>query len=118
MNVNWLREHCLAFPGATENVQWGSDLVFKVEEKMFAVTNLEPGATHVVSFKCSPEDFGELTARPGIVPAPYLARARWVALQPDAVCAEGELKALLRKSYELVVAALPKTKRLKVASGA
>ena len=42
MNVDWLRELCLSFPGATEQIQWGYDLVFKVGGKMFAVTPLEP----------------------------------------------------------------------------
>jgi predicted DNA-binding protein (MmcQ/YjbR family) len=37
MNLERLREHCLGFPGATEQVQWGADLVFKVGGKMFAV---------------------------------------------------------------------------------
>src|SRR6266513_1609391 len=42
MNVDWLREVCLSFPGATEQIQWGSDLLFKVGGKMFAATPLEP----------------------------------------------------------------------------
>lgn len=113
MNVNWLRKQCLAFPAATENIQWGNDLVFKVAGKMFAATNVEPSEL-VVSFKCTPEDFGELTSRHGIVPAPYAARYHWVALQRDADCGEAELKGLLRKSYDLVVAALPKKKRQEV----
>jgi predicted DNA-binding protein (MmcQ/YjbR family) len=29
----------------------------------------------------SPEDFEELIERPGIIPAPYSARATWVALE-------------------------------------
>ena len=38
MNVDWLRELCLSFPHATEQIQWGSDLLFKVGGKMFAAT--------------------------------------------------------------------------------
>jgi predicted DNA-binding protein (MmcQ/YjbR family) len=50
------------------------------------------------SFKCSEETFAELTERPHIVPAPYLARAKWVALErPDAI-APDELTELLRSS--------------------
>src|SRR5258707_658930 len=90
MNVDRLREVCLSFPGATEQVQWGNDLVFKVGGKMFAVTPLEP-APVCLSFKASPENFAELTERPNIIPAPYLARAQWVALQTrDALAAEGQ----------------------------
>jgi predicted DNA-binding protein (MmcQ/YjbR family) len=110
MNVDRLRETCLSFPGATEQVQWGNDLVFKVAGKMFAVTPLEP-APVVLSFKASPENFAELTERLNIIPAPYLARAQWVALQTrDAAPAE-ELARLLRESYDLVVAKLPKKTR-------
>src|SRR6266567_2726923 len=75
MNVDWLREVCLSFPGATEQIQWGSDLLFKVGGKMFAATRLEPASVWL-SFKASPENFVELTERANIIPAPYLARAR------------------------------------------
>ena len=110
MNVDWLREVCLAFPGVTEQIQWGNDLLFKVGGKMFAVTPLEP-APVCLSFKASPENFAELTERPNIIPAPYLARAQWVALQTrDALPAE-ELARLLRESYDLVFAKLPKRTR-------
>ena len=110
MNVDWLREICLSFPGATEQIQWGNDLVFKVGGKMFAVTPLEP-APVLLSFKASPENFVELTERSDIIPAPYLARAQWVALQTrDALLAE-ELARLLRESYDLVLTKLPKKTR-------
>jgi predicted DNA-binding protein (MmcQ/YjbR family) len=110
MHVDWLRELCLSFPGGTEQIQWGCDLLFKVGGKMFAVTPLEP-APVCLSFKASPETFAELTERPNIIPAPYLARAQWVALETkDALPAE-ELARLLRESYEMVFAKLPRKTR-------
>jgi predicted DNA-binding protein (MmcQ/YjbR family) len=110
MNVDWLRELCLSFPGATEQIQWGYDLVFKVGGKMFTVTPLEPAPVYL-SFKASPENFAELTERPHIIPAPYLARAQWVALETRDAVARNELAGLLRESYELVAAKLPKKTR-------
>src|SRR5260370_11657531 len=110
MNVDWLREICLSFPGATEQIQWGCDLLFKVGGKMFAVTSLEP-APVCLSFKASPENFAELTQRPDIIPAPYLAPAQWVALQTRDALPPDELARLLRDSYELVIAKLPKKTR-------
>ena len=107
MNVDWLREVCLSFPGATEQVQWGNDLLFKVGGKMFAVTPLEP-APVCLSFKASPENFADLTERPNIIPAPYLARAQWVALETKDALPRDELAHLLRESYDLVFAKLPK----------
>lgn len=115
MNVDQLRELCLSFPGTTEQIQWGYDLVFKVGGRMFAVTPLEP-APVCLSFKASPENFAELTERQNIIPAPYMARAQWVALQTrDAIAAE-ELSRLLRESYEMVLAKLPKKMRNMIAA--
>lgn len=110
MNVDWLREVCLCFPAATEQIQWGNDLVFKVGGKMFAVTPLEP-APVCLSFKVSPENFADLTERPDIIPAPYLARAQWVALQTREALPAEELARFLRESYDLVLAKLPKKVR-------
>jgi len=107
MNLEWLRRVCLSFPCATEQVQWEDDLVFKVAGKMFAVAPLIP-AKVTLSFKCTPEEFAELTEREGIISAPYMARARWVSLEPGATLPEAELHRLLRQSYDLVVAKLPK----------
>src|SRR5262249_10684714 len=111
MDVDWLRKICLALPHATEQIQWGSDLLFKVHGKMFAITPLEPAAV-CLSFKCSEETFAELTERPNIVPAPYLARAKWVALERQDAVGRDELAQLLSASYALVVARLPKKLRL------
>jgi predicted DNA-binding protein (MmcQ/YjbR family) len=110
MNVDWLRELCLSFPGVTEQIQWGYDLLFKVGGKMFAITPLEP-APVCLSFKASPEDFAELTERPNIIPAPYLARAQWVALQTRDALPAGELARLLRNSYDMIFAKLSKKAR-------
>ncbi|OLE57942.1 MAG: hypothetical protein AUG13_01500 [Chloroflexi bacterium 13_1_20CM_2_59_7] len=110
MDVDWLRELCLSFAGTTEQIQWGYDLVFKVSGKMFAVTPLEP-APVCLSFKASPESFAELTERQNIIPAPYMARAQWVALQTRDALTRDELTRLLRESYEMVFAKLPKKMR-------
>jgi len=115
MNVDWLRALCLSFPGATEQIQWGYDLLFKVGGKMFAVTPLEP-APVCLSFKASPESFAELTERPNIIPAPYLARAQWVALQTRDALPPEELARLLRDSYDMVFAKLARKTRDAVSS--
>jgi predicted DNA-binding protein (MmcQ/YjbR family) len=115
MNVEWLREVCLAFPGATEQIQWGNDLLFKVGGKMFAVTPLEPAPVWL-SLKVSPENFAELTERQDIIPAPYLARAQWVAMQTNDALSADELAGLLRESYDMVFAKLPKKIRESISS--
>ena len=80
-------------------------------------TGVEP--PHPISFKCRPDDFDELVERPGLVPAPYLARAMWVQEQGLGEALErGELERLLRTSYELVKAKLPKKTQEKLTRGA
>ncbi|MGB7467168.1 MAG: MmcQ/YjbR family DNA-binding protein [Candidatus Acidiferrum sp.] len=115
MNIDQLREICLSFGGATEQIQWGDDLVFKVAGKMFAVTPLVPGYNWL-ALKASPEGFAELTERPGIVPAPYLARAKWVAIETPNVLDAAEVATLLQTSYDLVVAKLPRRTQENLAS--
>ena len=115
MDVDQLRKICLAFPGATEQIQWGDDLLFKVAGKMFAITPLIP-APVCLSFKVTPENFTELTERPGIIPAPYLARAKWIALESRDALTPSELTPLLRASYDLVVAQLPRKTRESLAA--
>jgi len=116
MDPEWLRKLCLSFPGTTEQIQWGYDLLFKVGGKMYAVTPLEP-APVCLSFKASPEKFAELTERQNIIPAPYLARAQWVALQTRDAVGREELARLLRESYEMVLARLPAKVRNAIVDG-
>jgi predicted DNA-binding protein (MmcQ/YjbR family) len=107
MDIDWVREYCLALSHTTEKVQWGDDLVFKIGEKMYAVVALEPG-DHWLAFKCSPEEFSALVERPGIVPAPYLARAQWVALETYGALPTDEIKRLLSQAYSLIFRKLSK----------
>ena len=110
MDIDGIRKHCLSFPHTIEMVQWGADLVFKVDGKMFAVAPLEVAPVQL-SFKCTPENFVELCERPGIIPAPYMARAQWVALERLNAVSERELRDLLAQSYRLVWERLPKKRR-------
>jgi len=110
MDAIWIRDLCLSFPAVTEHVIWGSDLTFKVAGKMFAHTVLEPAPVWL-SFKATPENFYDLTERPGIIPAPYLARAQWIALETKDALSSAELSVLVRDSYDIIVAKLPKKTR-------
>ena len=113
MNHETVRQFCLAMPRVTEEVLWGKDLVFKIGGKMFAVLPLEqaPDKPLVLSFKCTPEEFAELTECAAIVPAPYAARHHWVALERFDALGQRELERLLKLAYALVFAKLPKKLR-------
>src|SRR6266850_4202966 len=111
MDAESVRKFCLSLPHVTEDIQWKTDLLFRIGNKMFAVLLLDPSYGHCMSFKCTPEMFAELTERDGIVPAPYVARYHWVALERFDALKTAELKTLLKNSYEMVLAKLPKKMR-------
>jgi predicted DNA-binding protein (MmcQ/YjbR family) len=117
MDIDDIRKHCLALPHATESMQWGADLCFKVDGKLFAVTPLEVAPVRL-SFKCTPENFVELCERTDIIPAPYMARAQWVALQSLNAVPDDELRDLIAESYRLVWERLPKKRREELTSAA
>jgi predicted DNA-binding protein (MmcQ/YjbR family) len=108
MNLESIREYCLSLPHATEQVQWGNDLVFKIGGKMFTVACLTPEASHVLSFKCTPEEFSELVEQDGIKPADYVARYHWVSLERWDALPAGDVRRLIADSYAMVREKLPK----------
>ncbi len=103
MNVDSVRAYCLSFPQASENLQWGEDLCFKVAGKIFAVLNLG-SVPQSLCFKCTPEKFSELCEQEGIRPAPYVGRYKWVLVERLDVLGDEELEDLIRQSYEMVAA--------------
>ncbi|MTW11873.1 MmcQ/YjbR family DNA-binding protein [Pseudoduganella eburnea] len=107
MKLDKAKEFCRTLPGATEDIKWECNLVFSVGEKMFAAMDARDKAKSI-SFKVDGDRFLELTDREGIIPAPYLARARWVMVQDLSKLPDAEAKALLKRSHELVFAKLTK----------
>jgi predicted DNA-binding protein (MmcQ/YjbR family) len=108
MNLDSLRKYCATLPGATRDIKWGADEVYSVGGKMFAVFCVERGKAKTASFKCDPERFLELTDQPGVVPAPYLARAHWVQLQDAKALPDAAARELVCRSRALVFAKLTK----------
>ena len=99
----------LGLPGATLSIQWGDDRIYKVGGKMFAASgNMKPNAEAVLSFKCSDLSFELLTKRKGLIPAPYLARAKWVKLEDPKALSADELRARIAEAHRLVLETLPK----------
>jgi predicted DNA-binding protein (MmcQ/YjbR family) len=111
MDLESIRSYCLSLPYVTERVQWGNDLLFCIGGKMFAVATLDPTCPTKLSFKCTPEKFAELVESEGIIPAPYVARYHWVALEDWNALSQKELKVLLKNAYQLVHDKLPKKVR-------
>lgn len=112
-----LRRFCLTLAGATETVQWGDCHVFKVGGRMFAIIRMTGRRCRGLSLKVAPESFHILTREPGIVPAPYLARAGWVALDQLDRLPASQLKAYVARAYSLIVAKLPRKLQAQMALG-
>lgn len=105
-----MRKYCMSLSHVTEHIQWGEHLVFKVGGKCFAIANLGP-VGNAISFKCSPEEFAELIEHDGVIPAPYLARAHWVALETFEALRARELQDRLTAAHQHVFEKLPKKLR-------
>ena len=103
-----IRAYCASLHGATYDLKWDVDHVYCVGGKMFAVVFDAKKGAGTVSFKVDDERFLELTDRPGIIPAPYLARAKWVQVKDLKAIPEAELKTFIAWSRELVAAKLPR----------
>jgi len=103
MNAAAIREYCLSFPQAKENLQWEDELCFKVDKKIFVMLGLD-SVPQRICFKCTPEKFAELCEYEDIHPAPYVGRYKWVMLDRLDAVGDNELRDLIRQSYEMVVA--------------
>jgi predicted DNA-binding protein (MmcQ/YjbR family) len=116
MDSESARAFLLRLPHVEETLQWGNNLVFWVGDKaiggkMFAVLNLDADSHSVLSFAAGPEGAAELLEIDGVFPAPYLARAHWVALERWNALRASELEARLRAAREIIEAKLPKRTR-------
>jgi predicted DNA-binding protein (MmcQ/YjbR family) len=108
-----LEKLCAGWPGVTRDIKWGADLVFSVGGKMFAVMPTDGGR---ISFKVEDERFLELSDQPGMIAAPYLARARWISVVEPQRFSTAELSELIGTAYGLIRAKL--TKKLQAELGA
>ena len=93
---------CLGLPGATHEVLWGADDVYKVGGRMFAVK----GPNGTASFKANDVAFEMLVETGAARPAPYMARAKWVFLDDLGAMPDRDLKAYLTQAHAQIAAKL------------
>lgn len=115
MNIPAIQKFCAALPHATGDVKWGVDQVYSIGGKMFCVAYVDPKGMHTVGFKVDDDLFLSFTDRAGFVPAPYMARAKWVQVTDLKKVSDAELKTLIKRSYALV--AMKLTKKLRAELG-
>lgn len=110
MDLNRIEAFALALPGAQLSIKWGDHRAFVVGERMFAILS-GPQGPKILSFKCSDLAFEVLIEREGLVPAPYMARAKWVRLEDPSAMDDEEIEARLTQAHALIAAKLPKRLR-------
>ena len=112
MNIEELRDECLSLKGVTEHFPFDEvTLVLKVQGKMFALIPLDNPETQI-TLKCDPDRAIALREEfSAIVPAWHFNKKHWNTVMMDVGISQTLLCELIRHSYNLVVAALPKKLR-------
>ena len=111
MTIEDIQSICKKYPGVTQDIKWGDHLCFCVASKMFLIT--APDAIPcTASIKVADEDFEEIAAREGFMPAPYLARYKWVWMDDISRLSPREWERFIDNAFQLVASRLSqKTKR-------
>ncbi len=112
MNLDTIRNHCLAKPGTTAELPFGPDtLVFKVMGKMFALTGDEP-QPESINLKCDPNDALALRDQfEGVKPGYHMNKRHWNTVMLAADVPDELLFDMIDDSYALVVRGLRKKDR-------
>ena len=104
--------YCQSLPAVTNVVQWGNASVWKIGGKIFAIcSHWGKGEGQKISFKCSDLSYSILCEQDHIVPAPYLARARWVQLTSGDAMPDDDIRAYIVEAYTIVCKKLTKAAR-------
>ena len=106
MTIEDLQKICNDLKGTTEDIKWEDHLCFNVGNKIYLITSPD-SLPQSASFKTTEEDFDILCERKGFIPAPYLARYKWVQLENINLLSPLEWKKYIQKSYDLVYSKLP-----------
>ncbi len=107
MNIEEFREYCIAKPFVTESFPFDEDtLVFKVMDKMFALTSLSDRFN--INIKCDPEKAIALREEfPCVLPGYHMNKKHWNTVIIDGTVNDEVLKQWIDHSYDLIVASLP-----------
>ncbi|MEM1123028.1 MAG: MmcQ/YjbR family DNA-binding protein [Bacteroidota bacterium] len=117
MNIETFRNYCLAKKGVTEHFPFDEHaLVFKVLDKMFALTNLK-NEVFKVNLKCDPERAIELReTHAEVKPGFHMNKKHWNTVEFEGSLSDVFLCELVDHSYDLVVAKMKKADRAYLAA--
>ncbi|MBL4837445.1 MAG: MmcQ/YjbR family DNA-binding protein [Kordiimonadaceae bacterium] len=103
---------CRSLTGTSNVIQWGGASVWKVGGKIFAVCAVwGEGADEKISFKCSDSSYQILCELEGVIPAPYLARAKWVQVLSNASLADEDIQSYIVEAHSIIAGKLTKKAR-------
>jgi predicted DNA-binding protein (MmcQ/YjbR family) len=111
MTPKALHEYLTSLPAVKQIVQWGDHYVYKVGDKVFAVSSSPDKKFTGLTFKTSEESFDILMQHRDIERAPYLTRGNWVRLTRLSALTDKQLKGYLARSHAIIAATLTKKKR-------
>lgn len=109
MNLEEIREHCMAKPGVTECLPFDEHtLVFKVAGKMFLLMALDSNPVEI-NAKCDPEKAIELRENYSVVkPGYHMNKTHWNTITCKLPATKKLIFEWIDHSYELVVSGLSK----------
>lgn len=112
MELDEIREYCLARPDVTEGFPFGEDvLVFKVRGKLFCLANLTDTPSRC-NLKCEPERAVELReSHDGIIPGWHMNKKHWNTVVLDGSVPSTLIEELVEHSYQRVILGLKKKDR-------
>lgn len=112
MNIESFREYCLKKKGSEETYPFDeTTLVFKVMNKMFALTDLE-SIPLWINLKCDPEKAMELRERyESVQPGYHMNKKYWNTIIMDNTIPDREVYSWIDDSYNLIVESLKKKDR-------
>jgi predicted DNA-binding protein (MmcQ/YjbR family) len=108
MNIEEFREYCLSKKGVTESFPFDeTTLVFKVRDKMFALTDTEDEFS--INLKCDPEKAIELREHYAAVkPGYHMSKKHWNTIYIDGTIKDDIILSWVDDSYNIVAGSLSK----------
>ena len=111
--------YCESLTATTNVIQWGNASVWKVGGKIFAICSRWGDGDHQrIGFKCSDISYALLIQQEGMIPAPYLARAKWVQMEQEGALSDADLKAYIVAAHKIVAGKLTRKVRKELGLGA
>ncbi len=120
MTLDDFNQFCSSLTSTTKVIQWGGAHVWKIGGKIFAIASYWgpntknkslPKEGSKISFKCSNFSYSILIEQKGIIPAPYLARAKWVQLEDCDALNDEDVKSYITQAHSIIAAKLTKKRQ-------